>query len=165
MTFLLLAKIFVFPLGFLIVIGLMAILITLIARLFAITPTLILICQIICAVFYSYLYSLWGAYLRSVVLNYSPYLNKWTITFLCIVSIFIFVTYASSVVQSAKERMNEMSLYGSNESKDILSQSTTIVCFSLSPFVFISFIAFSFMEGLYETCYFKYADVFAKSFA
>ena len=165
MTFLLLlAKIFVFPLIFILVIGVINMLVVLVARPFINVPKFPLIYNIICTLFYVFIYSLWGAYMRSIVLHYSSKLNKWILIILCLLSIFTSMKYMMKEMENEKAKMNAMDLYDSNAHKDIFSQSITVVCMSLSPFVFVSFFVFFFAEGLYQTSYFKLADSIAKLF-
>lgn len=161
---LLMAKILVLPLIFIMLIGIINLLLILLARPFAMIPRFPLFYSVFVTVIYAYLYVLWGAYMRALVLNYSSFLNKWILIALSLFSIFIDIKYINNQMESEKIKMNEMDAYDYTIQRDIFSKSITVVCLSLSPFIVLGFITFFFTEGWYETLFFKPAISIAKLF-
>lgn len=158
-----LLKIFALPLLFIFAIGLINLPFAAIARLFSATSKTSLIYSILVSIIYAYLYALWGAYLRAVVLTYaSTSTTKWVLIALCILSITTSIKYTNQEKEVQRAKMNEMSFGFVNA--EALSQAILVICLSLSPFIFASFVTFFFTEGLYETAFFKPALIAARLF-
>ena len=162
---LLLAKIFVLPLIFILLIGIVNLILILLARPFILRMAKIpIFYSVLTTVVYIYLYVLWGAYMRALVLNYSTYLNKWIIIALSIASILIDIKYIIQQMVGEKDAMSAMDPYDYTAQADIFSKSITVVCLSLSPFILLGFIIFFFTEGLYNSLFFQPAVTVAKLF-
>ena len=115
-------------------------------------------------IFYIYLYCLWGAYMRAIVLNYSNFLNSWVVTALCLASILIEMKYINQEASNERSKRNQMEVYDFESQKLLFQKSITVVCLSLSPWILGSFVVFFFTENLYKTAFFKLSASAAKWF-
>ena len=137
----LLLKIFVLGLPYIFLIGIINMVLVIASRPFANNKALSLPYSIFVTGIYIYLYSLWGAFLRAVVLIYSSDYNKWILIILCIIEIGISITFITRQMNEEKEKMNDARLEAvysaDSDFKDAFGKSITVICLSLDSFIFI----------------------------
>jgi len=94
-TFLiLLAKVFLFGIPYMLLIGLVNVILGNLGRIFARHKILGFVYSLIFTVIFIYLYSFGGAFLKSIIVTYSQiYSRKWLLVVLCFISIYPYYKY------------------------------------------------------------------------
>lgn len=167
MTFLiLLVKVFIFSSVYFFMIGILNAVLSSLSSAFRSPNILSLFYSIVITVIYIYLYSLWGAFYVAIVETYSAiYLSKWWLVFLCIASSLLWIKIINKQLQ--EERMKMLITANSNNIEDRMkahTQSSTVIAFSLSIFILLSFLIFLFTRTWQNKFFFNIPEYFARLF-
>lgn len=168
-TFLvLIAKIFLFALPFILILGLVNMIIGNLGRLFSGKNYLQLFYSIIATLVYIYVYSFWAAYLKAIVVTYSEiYDKKWLLILLCFISMIIPIKYINMQLQEEKAKMDSaaFSSYLSFSSGTIAYiLSINVIALSMVIVLPISFVVFLFTNTLHDILFFNIPDFFSRFF-
>lgn len=160
-----LAKIFVFGIGYFLIIGFLTVILANLGRLFTFQKYVALAYSILMSIIYIFLYSFWGAYLKSLTDVYSEMYRKWILIILCLISIFPWLRFISHQVQEERAKMNsEVGLFLNTAENDTYSQSITVIALSMNYFILISYLVFLFTTNLNNALYFNLPDIFSRFF-
>jgi hypothetical protein len=152
----LIAKVLLFGLPYFLFIGLATAIFGNLGRLFSGQKVLQLFYSIIVTFVYIYLYSFWGAYLKSIVISYSEIYNKkWLLVLLCTLSIPIWIVHINKQLQEEKSKMNKLVLMLGVSNKEVFLQSITVTAFNNVIYLPISFIIFQFTDTIHNTLFFE----------
>lgn len=162
---LLLAKVFIFGIPCFLLIGFVNVILTNLSKLFSIQKCLALFYSIIVTIVFIYIYSFWGAYLNSIVEIYSEiYDEKWLLIILCFLSIFPWLKFVNKQLKEERMKMNKMTSYSffpNTSNHEDYMQSITVIAFSMSIFLPVSFIVFLFTDTLHNTLFFSLPHYFS----
>jgi hypothetical protein len=157
---LLLAKLFFFGVLFFLFLMLINLVFAELGKLFTFQKHVALAYSIIISIIYAYLYSFWGAYLKSITdiyikINYP----KWLLILICICSALPWMKYGGQQSLEEKAKINP------NESKEEnFAQSITVIALAVNYFIIISYIIFLFTSNLHNILFFNLPDYLAKLF-
>ena len=154
----LLAKVFLFGIFYFLLTGLVNVILANLSRLFLILRGFILIYSIIVTLIYVYIYSFWGAYLKSIVVTYSEiYDKKWLLIVLCFISIYPWLKFTNPQLKEARREMEAMTGFSfllnpshqeSTSNQEAYMQSITVIALSMIIILPISFVVFLFTNTL-----------------
>lgn len=163
---LLLAKIVFFGIAYFLIIGILTVLFANLGRLFTFQKYVALIYSIITSLVYIYLYSFWGAYLKSITDVYSEiYHRKWMLIILCVLSIFPWLKFISKQLQEEKAKMEPSSgFFSYNSAHEVYAQSITVIALSMNVFILISYLVFLFTTNFHNIIFFNLPDLLSRLF-
>lgn len=163
-TLILLIKIFLFGFPYMIILGLMNSITSLLGQIFRKT-VLIWIYIVISNLIFFYLYSFWGAYLNAIVETYSASLtNKWLLILLCIVSILAWLTFINKELKKHMKKNSLKNIELMKYDADYYSSSMNAQSLSMSIFIPISFFVFLITNNLHNILYFSLPKYLANVF-
>jgi hypothetical protein len=155
----LMAKIFLFALPFIFLMGLVNIVIGNLGRLFSGSNYLQLFYSIIATLAYIYVYSFWAAYLKAIVVTYSEiYQKKWLLILLCFISIIPPIAFINKQLQEEKAKMNKAAIsahFSFSSGTEAYLLSINVIGLSVVIILPISFIVFLFTGSLHDTLFFE----------
>jgi hypothetical protein len=158
----LIAKVLLFGFLYFFLMGLAHVIFGTLGRLFSGQNLLQLFYSIVVTLVYIYIYSFWGAYLKSIIVTYSDiYKEKWLLIFLCSISILPWIKFTIKQLNEEQSKMNKLALISGEEA---FLQSITVVSFSMVIALPISFIIFLFTDTLHNTLFFEVPKYLSKLF-